>query len=388
MPPVGRALSNMILALLPGFLALLSLALTVWQWRAAARFPLHKRIGHPAFSPAVTIFKPLKGCEPDTAACLRSWVAQDYGGQVQILFGVADPDDPVCRVVNELIAASNRGNAELVICDRNLGANRKVSTLVQLQARAKHPIWVVSDADVRAPADLLASLVAPLREGTVGLVNCLYSLANPATLPMRWEAVAINADFWSQVLQARSLKAMDFALGAVMAFPRGEIQSLGGFEALVDFLADDYQLGNRIHRAGRRLELCPVVAECWSAPMSFREVWAHQLRWARTIRCCRPAQYFFSILSNATLWPLLWLAIEPSKKVLLVCLICWVVRMGTALAHQKSLTRSRAPFFYDWLVLAKDLLQVAIWFASWFGNQIVWRGQRYQVVRGGKLQPC
>src|SRR6185437_14357220 len=124
----------------------------------------------------------------------------------------------------------------------------------------------------------LVNAVAPLQSAEVGLVNCFYRLANPTTVAMRWEALAINADFWSQVLQGRSLQPLDFALGAVMTTRREQLKKIGGFEALADYLADDFQLGNRIARAGSRIALCPVVVDCLSASMNWQEAWAHQLR--------------------------------------------------------------------------------------------------------------
>src|SRR5437667_10290840 len=136
---------------------------------------------------------------------------------------------------------------------------------------AKHDVFVISDADVLVPPDFLTNLVAPLQTAgeTLGLINCFYRLANPTTLAMQWEAVAINADFWSQVLQAQSLKPIDFALGAVMVTGRKQLQEIGGFAALVDCLADDYQLGNRLARRGYGIVISPVVVECWSAPMGW-----------------------------------------------------------------------------------------------------------------------
>src|SRR5439155_11727545 len=94
-----------------------------------------------------------------------------------------------------------------------------------------HDLFVISDADVRVPPDFLANVLAPLHDAQIGLVNCFYRLANPVSLPMRWEAVAINADFWSQVLQSRSLKPLDFALGAAMALRRADLDRIGGFAA-------------------------------------------------------------------------------------------------------------------------------------------------------------
>jgi len=389
-----------ILSEILGALAILSFVLMLWQWLAAWRFPLHQRKANPAFAPAVTLLKPLKGCDEHTPACLRSWLAQEYAGEVQTLFGVADLNDPACAAVQQLLAEFPQRDAQLVVCPECLGASAKVSKLTQLESRVKHGIIVVSDADVRAPADLLTNVVMSLTPSsssaagdrvagksgaaTIGLVNCFFQLANPTTLAMRWEAIAINADFWSQVLQSRTLQPLDFALGAVMVLRREHLAEVGGFRALSDFLADDYQLGQRIARRGYRIELCPVVVECWSPKMSWGEVWRHQLRWARTIRVCQPAPYFFSLLSNATLWPLLWLLAHPSLEVLELCLVFVTGRIISALFLQKWLTRTIRDFDW-WLVPVKDLLQTAIWALAFAGNHIEWRGEHYRLRRDGTL---
>src|SRR5205814_1201651 len=147
------------------------------------------------------------------------------------------------------------------------------------------------------------------------------------------------------------------ALGAVMATRRAQLEQAGGFASLENYLADDYQLGHRIASMGHRIFISPVVVECWSAPMDWRAVWKHQLRWARTIRVCQPVPYFFSILSNATLWPLLWLIIHASKTALIAGGICWVTRSIVSVDLQRRLTRSRSHLAFGWLVLLKDLLQ-------------------------------
>lgn len=369
-----------------GGLASLSLVLLVWQWVAGLRFPLHMRSGSQNRScPGVTVLKPLKGCDAATESCLRSWFAQEYGGQIQLLFGVASREDPVCNLVRTLLQEFPNQDAELVICDPLLGANLKVSKLAQLERLAKNEILVISDADVRVAPDFLVELLFRLQDPAIGLVSCIYKLANPVTLPMKWEAIAINADFWSQVLQSVSLKPLDFALGAVMATRRQQLNEIGGFAALADCLADDYQLGNRIARLGHRIALASVVVECWSTPMGWSAVWKHQLRWARTVRVCQPLPYFFSILSNATIWPLLWAIKNPSGTVLGFMLACGLVRMLTALQLQARLTQTRMRWGQGWLVLVKDLLQVALWLLAFAGNHIEWRGEKMLVRRDGTL---
>jgi len=333
------------------------------------------------------LLKPLKGCDAATEDCLRSWFAQQYAGPTQILFGVADGKDPVCDIVRKLLQEFPGSDAHLVVCGPLHGANAKVSKLVELERMAKYEIIIVSDADVRVPPDFLANFVVPLGRGeqACGLVCCFYRLANPTTLAMQWEAIAINADFWSQVLQSRSLKPIDFALGAVMASRRQHLQEIGGFAGLVNCLADDYQLGNRIARRGHPIAISPVVVECCSSPMGWASVWKHQLRWARTIRVCQPAPYFFSFLSNATFWPLLWLIVKPTPHVAACALVCLLVRVLSAVSLQHQLTGDPPPYARGWLVPVKDLLQAAIWLLAFLGNRIEWRGQRMRLRPDGTL---
>jgi ceramide glucosyltransferase len=262
-----------------------------------------------------------------------------------------------------------------------------VAKLVELERLAAHEILVVSDADVRVEPDFLVQLTAPLADPKIGLVNCFYSLANPTNAAMRWEAVAINADFWSQVLQSRDLKPMDFALGAVMATRRKQLTGIGGFQALVNCLADDYQLGNRIARSGFKIVLCPLVVECWSGPMTWSDVWKHQLRWARTIRVCRPIPYFFSVLGNASLWPLLLALFKPSAFSVTFGVFCLLLRTFTAAQLQARLTRKSMAGFLSPLPIFKDFLQVGIWALAFAGNHVEWRGVRMRLLRDGTLVP-
>lgn len=414
----------MILLCVSGVLALLSIALLAWQVLAASRFPVHQRASDLSFAPPVTVLKPLKGCDQHTRECLKSWLTQNYSGPLRILFGVADENDPVCDVVRALLKEFPGVNAELVITPEQLGANAKVSTLVQLYRRcraknakgtkeeshslpsaASRDLICISDADVRVPEDLLANAVAPFRDEDVGLISSFYQLANPATFAMQVEAVAINADFWSQVLQSNTLKPQDFALGAVMLTRAKHIDALNGFADLADYLADDYQLGNRIARSGARVVMTPVVVECRDSPANWRQVWIHQLRWARTIRVSQPLPYFFSIVSNVSLWVVLFAISAGSFAFIRVApgypwhldtawlaasLLVLVPGIGARIAAAKflmeRLTMKAFPLRRCGAVIVKDFLQLAIWIAAFCGNKVNWRGRTFRVQRGGKLR--
>lgn len=365
-----------------GGLTVLSLGLVLWQFACAMRFPLHRRIANRSFAPEVSILKPLKGADAHTRACLESWMTQRYAGKVQVLFGVYSPDDPVCVLVRDLTLKHAEVDAELVICPKMLGPNAKVSTLMQLQPLAKYEVITVSDADVRVPEDFLTQAVTPLENKAVGLVNCFYKLANPQNFGMRCEAFMVNGDFWSQVLQARSLKPIDFALGAVMITTQARVRQIGAFDSLVDYLADDYQLGNQIANGGGEIVISPVVVECWSAPMTARQVWQHQLRWARTIRVCQPAAYFFSILNDVTLWALVWSIAHPAAWIYSVS--CIAIRWTTAVLIERKMT-GRFDLFALTAAFWTDLARPVIWGLAFVGNTVVWRGEKYRVLPGGKL---
>jgi ceramide glucosyltransferase len=379
-------LLNVILAAL----AVLSCVLALWQWLAARKFSLHQKVAAENFIPAISILKPLKGGDATTRESLQSWLKLDYAGPVEILFGVADENDPATEIVRALLAENPAANARLIVCQNLTGTNSKVAKLAQLKKLATHDLILSCDADVRVPADFLASFVTPLRDEKIALANCFYRLANPTTNAMRWEAVAVNADFWSQVLQSQTLKPLDFALGAALLVRRGALQQIGGFAAFADHLADDYQLGRRIAKNGHGIALCPVVVECWGAPMDWRQVWKHQLRWARTIRVCQPLPYFFSLLSNASLWPLLWLFVSAvTAKTFcapLLAMVFLLVRMVLAQDLQRRFTPGRKLVSPAWLVLAKDILGAALWLGAFAGNTVEWRGQRLKLRRDGTLE--
>ena len=374
-----------------GSLAALSFVLALWQWLAARRFPLHRPIAVAGFAPAISILKPLKGGDATTRQSLQSWLRQTYPGPVEVLFGVADADDPVCEIVRALLAENPAVNARLIVCSKLVGANAKVAKLVQLEQLAQHNLILVCDADVRVPTDFLANFVAPLRDPKVALVNCFYRLANPTTTAMRWEALAVNADFWSQVLQSATLKPLDFALGAAILLRRTALEEIGNFAALADCLADDYQVGNRIAKRGHAIALCPIVVECWDAPVNWPQVWKHQLRWARTIRVCQPLPYFFSILSNASLWPGLWLAVAVAATsrlgAPLTASVFLLVRIGLAQSLQRRFTPDRKLVAPAWLVPVKDVLSAGIWLGAFAGNTIEWRGRKLKLRRDGTLIP-
>jgi len=379
-------------------LAVISFVLTFWRWAASRRFPIHQRLENVLSYAPVTILKPVKGLESNSEKCFESWFAQQYDAPVQILFGVASANDPVCPLLRRLIETHPNTDAQLVVCSKQLALNRKISTLMQLEPLIRHSVVVISDADVLAPPDILKNNTPLLEKPNIGLVNCFYRLANPTTAAMRWEAIGVNVDFWSQVLQARDIGKVDFALGAVMTLSLENLKKIGGFASLADYLADDYQLGHRIAMTGKEIAFSTVPVDCWESAHTWTQAWTHQLRWARTIRICKPIPYFFSIIGNATIWPLLLFfaplfsgaVVYPRQIPLITFFIssfCLMFRVISAIDQQARISQAKNHFTFVWMVLLKDILDFLVWALSFVGNKIEWRGEQFRVIEYGKLEP-
>lgn len=340
----------------------------------------------PGPAPGFTLLKPVKGLEADTAACLASFLRQDYP-TYQILFGVADPCDPVLPLLQQLQDQYPDVPVQVILCPGQLGLNPKVSTLRQLLPHARHDLLVISDSDVLARPDLLRCLAAALQQPGVGLATCLYRSGPAPTLGAALEALTLSADFIPSVAMAFYVEGINFALGAVMALPRPVLDQLGGFAAIADFLADDYQLGYRASQAGWQVLLLPYVVETWSGRENLAGYLAHQLRWARTYRVCRPWGYFAYGITFALPWGLLaWLASGLAPWGGWLALFCLLLRLTVAALAERAGLGGRLPWRTLLLLPLKDLISFGLWILSFLGDTVTWKGKRYRVAQDGRLQ--
>lgn len=360
------------------FLALISL------WRFFRSSQSTSPVGT---GPGITVFKPLKGLEPQSRECLASFLTQDYH-PYQVLFGVREPDSPVVALLRELCAAHPGCAAEIVICPENLGLNPKISTLRQLLPWARYDLFVIADADVWVGPDYLAQVAAAFREPGVGLVSCPYRAGSSRTLGAAFEGLTIAADFIPSVATAALVEGIRFALGATMALTRQALDASGGLAPLADFLADDYQLGFRVAQTGLQVRVLPYVVETHNPEMSFRAYLAHQLRWARTYRVCRPGGYLAYGITHALVFSLLLLGAAGLASWAwgaVAATLAW--RAAVAGFSEKLCLRGELSWPAFALLPLKDLLAFGLWLASFLGNRVSWGGRAYRVTREGRLIP-
>ncbi len=333
----------------------------------------------------VSILKPLRGADPEIYQSLRSHCVQDYP-EYEIVFGVNAHDDPAVETVERLKKEFPRLAIQLVICDKNLGANTKVSNLAQMLPVARHQNLIVNDSDIRVEQDYLQRVVEPLSDPTVGMVTCLYRGVAAATLGSRLESLGISTDFCAGVLAARQLEGgVRFGLGSTLAFRRRDLQAIGGFEGIVDYLADDYEIGSRMAARGFHICLSDVIVETLLPAYSIREYVGHQLRWARSIRDSRRWGHAGLLLTFGSPWALLALASAQGAawawKLLALVLLA---RIATAFLVGTVVLRDRQVVHYAWLIPLRDIVAPMIWISSLTGHTVAWRGDIF-TLKDGKL---
>ena len=335
--------------------------------------------------PPVSILKPLKGTDPEMYESFRSHCLQDYSNY-EIVFGVSDPADPAITSVDALRKEFPQRSIQLVVCPRILGANVKVSNLEQMAQAARYEYLLVNDSDIRVEPDYLRRIVPPLADRTTGMVTCLYRGIPANTLGSQLEALGISTDFCAGVIAARLLEGgLAFGLGSTLAFRRDDLNSIGGFQSIVDFLADDYELGNRISRLGRKVVLSDVVVETHLPAYPFPGFVAHQMRWARGVRDARLGGYIGLVSTFGFMWALLNLLFAGAAGWAWLVLGCVLsLRIAVALVVGMSALKDRQLPGLLWLLPIRDLIAVGIWVASFWGHVVTWRGDRFE-LRDGRL---
>lgn len=314
--------------------------------------------------PPISVLKPVYRPGPELPAAVRSHLEQDYPEFKVTLGSQGDiPHMPGARVVKT----------------HTLSPNRKVGTLVDLVRESRRPILVVNDADIRVPAGYLRSLAGELEPPDVGLVTCLYR-ADAHTFAGRWEALGIATDFAPSTLVAPFVGVSEFGLGATLAFRRADLEQIGGYGAVGDYLADDYQLGAKLHGLGRRNVIArPVVSTSLGAP-SWSDVWRHQVRWARTIRLSSGGYIGLPVT-----FAMLWVVVAAVAGAWWLAAPLFAIRYAMALTAGWGVLRCPEVLRLALLIPFRDLYAVGVWAAGMFGSTVEWSGEVLRLDRQGRI---
>lgn len=351
-------------------------------WAACGFVARRRKATTAAVLPPVSLLKPLYGADPQGYESLKSYCTQDYPS-FEILFGVGDPADKSVQLVRRLLREFPELPARLIVCPLKLGHNLKVSTLVQMLPEARHSHLLISDSDIRADPDYLRCVMSAFVDPRVGLVTCLYRGVFARTLGSRLEALAITTNFAGGVLAAEKIeKGIHFGLGSTLAFSRDALERIGGLEPLLDYLADDFEIGCRIASSGRTAVLSTVVVDHYLPDYSFPDFVRHQLRWSRSTRDSRPGGYAGLLFTFGLFWSCLAALSLGSRAGWGLFLAAAAVRVAAAFTLCAGVLRDRRVLRQLWLLPLSDLMAVVIWLGGYTGRIVFWRGRKFVLERG------
>ncbi len=353
----------------------------------AMRRRLHKRdtlVATIERTPPVTVLKPLHGAEPRLYENLRGF-CQQLRPVDQMIFGVRDVQDPAIAIVQRLQQEFAHRAIELVIDPRVHGDNLKVSNLLNMMSLARHDWLLLADSDISVPEDYLVQVTAPLADPAVGIVTCLYRGVVQPGFWSRLGCLFIDEWFAPSVCLAYTFGSTRFAFGSTIALRRETLQLIGGFQVLRDTLADDFWLGELTRQAGLRTVLSAVWVGTEVSETRLTQLWAHELRWLRTIRAISPMGFAMSFVCFT--WPvaLVGLVLAPTPWNVSLAVVAVIARTGQCFNGRRA-EASAAPWPRVLLSPVRDVLLLLEWAVALTGRRVKWRGVVLHACKDGPIR--
>jgi ceramide glucosyltransferase len=364
-------------------LALAPLAYYAIACLAAIRFFRRERARPlPDFTPAVSILKPVRGLDFATFENFASFCRQDYP-DYEIIFCVNDLTDAAVPVIQKLCLEYPHRKIRLLSGADQLGSNRKVNNLALMAREAQHEFLIQSDGDVRVGPNYLREMVAPFTDKAVGVGSCFYRGIAEPNLGAELEAVGAASDFFAGALVAEWMEGITFALGASVATTKSWLAKIGGYEALTNLLADDYELGNRVHKAGGKVLLSREAVWTMYPAQTVKSFWDHQVRWARTVRLVRPASFFGLLFTQGLPWAVLAAFVAPTISIAVTYLLAYLfLRLMMAWVVGVWGVRDDVLRRKLWLVPLRDAIHFIVWLGGFGSNRVIWGGSEFQIREG------
>ena len=340
----------------------------------------------PEFTPPVSILKPVRGLDPDAYENFASFCRQDYP-EYEIVFCVGDHSDPVLPVIQRVICDFPSSNIRVLFGSGRDATNDKVAKLARLSKEAKYETLVINDSDVRAQADYLRTVVAPLANPKVGAVTCFYVPTDQTTLVQKLQTVGMYSDFYPGIVVAWQLDGVKFALGPTIATTRARLNGFGGYEMIENRPADDLLVGRLIAEQGCEVKLLPYPVLTVADFQSLRDLFLKRLRWIVVMRHMRPWGHFGLVFTWGLPWSLLAAALAPTSAMAGAFLAAYIAVRALMTVQVASWgLKQSVPWQGLALIPVWDAMAFAIWLASFTRSTIRWRDRDY-LIRDGELVP-
>jgi ceramide glucosyltransferase len=340
------------------------------------------------FTPPLSILKPVRGLDPDAYENFASFCRQDYPADYEIIFCVSDHSDPALSVIENVKADFPDRSIRILYGSGRVATNDKVAKLARLSQEAKYEVLVINDSDVRAEADYLRTIVAPLADPHVGAVTCFYAPAANQTGVQRLQSAGMYSDFYPGIVVAWQLDGVKFALGPTIATTRARLAEFGGYQVIENRPADDLLVGRLIAEHGHEVRLLPYTIQTVADFQSMRDLFLKRLRWIVVMRHMRPWGHLGLAFTFGLPWSIVGAFLAPTPLAAIGFLAGYLA-LRTAMTLQIASWGLKQSIPWHELVLIPiwDAMAFAIWLTSFTRSTIRWRDRDYY-IREGQLVPA
>jgi ceramide glucosyltransferase len=327
----------------------------------------------PAELPAVSILKPLKGVDADLRENLRTVFRLGYP-QFEIILGTEAPDDPALAVAREVADEFPRVPSVIVSGSVPMGLNPKVNNLAHLVLWARHPLLVISDSNVRVSADYLDDMIAHRAQAGGGLVSSLIRGVNGSGLGGMLESLQLNGAVMGGVSALTWLLKVPCAVGKSMLLHREDLERIGGFRFLGQFLAEDQICAEELARRGVPVVVTGHPIDNVLGRRTLRDFAGRHLRWALLRRHVSMTGYIGEGLVNPVFVALLSVLAFHSVAAAVVAGAAVIAASLIDASAERLLGLRRPLWVYPLLEIALSVVRGTLWFVPLFSNTVVWRG--------------
>ncbi|MFH7030673.1 MAG: glycosyltransferase [Heteroscytonema crispum UTEX LB 1556] len=334
--------------------------------------------------PKISILKPLKALDEQLTENLTAFLNLE-GSPYEVLIGIADINDPVVALVKEFIATHPQAPILLIITGQSIGCNPKVMTLASLEKEASGDILLVSDGNTRPHRHCLKPILTTFENPNIGVASAPFFVRQPKSIGAKFRALRIGTMIVSSICGGYTLTKFPFIVGKWMAIRREALVELGGFAALSQVLCEDAVIAPKLHQLNWKAAIIPDLIDIYLGDWTIKQAWSQQLRWSRLIRFIAFVEPIlellwngvFLLLASAIAWKIG--AKSSALNLAIASLLNWIFYSTLYIKLGGSL--------FDILLLPlQDFQMLLIAISTYFGNEINWRGQRFRISKGGKIE--
>lgn len=334
----------------------------------------------------VSVIKPIRGADSFLENNLESFFRIQYP-EFEILFCIADENDPATSIVRKLQKKYPKVNSTLIIGDVNVGANPKVNNMVKAYAQAQFDWLLISDSNVYVQKDYIKRLVAHVENDT-GIVTALVAGRDYQSLGGELEAMYLNSFYARWMLLAQVFNE-PIVVGKSMLFKRSVANRFGGIKALACYLAEDYMAGQAMKYLGYKVVIAHDPVHQPIGEYSVQDFWRRHIRWGRI----RKSQAILAFIAEPLMTPFVsafftglgfyFIAHMSFLNGFVFHLLAW--SLCDIVLHQELSTKDLSlRTLKIWCL--RELLHLPLWMQTICGSRVYWRGQYLKVKRGGTLE--